>query len=136
MTKELEALEKIESTTISSRVGDWGMEYTQVKDLTSTKSYFDTLRTALTELEQLRHVPTADEVCEAITSFLKERDVAMLSKVHFNDNSFWFYDDEDYRTEVCRYDEMENSLTFWYRNNLSLHLINLISRFYMGVDSK
>ncbi len=56
MNKELEALERIETTRISSLidVGDWGMEHTHVKDLTSTKPHFDTLRTALTELEKLR----------------------------------------------------------------------------------
>lgn len=148
MSKELEALEKIESTTISSRVGDWGMEYWHVKDLASTKPYFDTLRTALTKLEQLREevktrkvnenilvkdvlelttelrelraTPTADEVCEAL-------------RAHFGKDVFFKYNFFLFK-ENLRAIAGVGKVDLLFEEYLPPHLINLISRFYMGVE--
>ena len=48
------ALSNIKNTAISTRVGDWGMESTYVKDLSSTKQLFEVLESALAELEALK----------------------------------------------------------------------------------
>lgn len=159
MTKELEALERIESTTISSRVGDWGMEYWHVKDLASTKPYFDTLHTALTELEQLREevktrkvnedilvkdvlelttelrelraTPTADEVCEALSDYCKK--TVYYTNLDFDiERGFviqWYKEVKSVR-DIKLVSGTKDRLHFY--KELPPHLINLISRFYMG----
>ena len=58
MTQKLmtpkEALKEISNTTISSRIGDWGMESRHVSDLSSTKEPLQIISQALNELEELK----------------------------------------------------------------------------------
>ena len=56
MSKELEALKSIKGTVISSRVGDWGMEYRYVSDIESTKKHFDIIEEALKRNEPMKLV--------------------------------------------------------------------------------
>ena len=53
--KELEALKSIKGTIISSRRGDWKIEYCYVSDIESTKKHFDIIEEALNELEDAKH---------------------------------------------------------------------------------
>ena len=53
-----EALKEISNTTISSRMGDWGIESRYVSDLSSTKEPLRIIKQALTELEELKQRDT------------------------------------------------------------------------------
>lgn len=57
-----EALKQIANTTISSRIGDWGMESRHVSDLSSTKEPLQIIDQALTELEELKKRDTGMKV--------------------------------------------------------------------------
>lgn len=59
------ALLNIKNTAISTRVGDWGMESTYVKDLSSTQQPFAVLDLALTELAEIK------QRAEEMKSFIK-----------------------------------------------------------------
>ena len=102
---------------------DYGKTIDDVLHIEDAKE-LDIIETALTP-------KTAVEICKALTLFLKERDVKVLGGfVGFTNNAFWFFDEDDYRTEICRYDEMENSIAFWYRNNLTPEHISAIGTFF------
>ena len=101
---------------------DYGKTIDDVLHIDDAKE-LDVIETALTP-------KTADEICKELDAFLKERDVETLSDVMFNGLTFWFYDSDDYDVEICRYDEMDNSLVFWSRNNLTPKLIREIATLF------
>ena len=65
-----EALKQIANTTISSRIGDWGIESHHVSDLLSTKEPLQIIEQALTELEELKS--RRDELNETIQDLISK----------------------------------------------------------------
>jgi hypothetical protein len=78
--------------------------------------------------------PTADEVCEVLTAHYKKEVLYDNRKYLYCDHAFYFEDSTliivDFRNRVVNFANGEYHKT----NNLTPHLINLISRFYMGVE--
>ena len=73
MNKKLEALKSIKGTIISSRRGDWKIEYCYVSDIESTKKHFDIIEEALNELEDAKHNYKAIEKCITIVSLMEQK---------------------------------------------------------------
>jgi hypothetical protein len=87
----------------------------------------DIVEQALTELEELKRYPTADEVCEALGEFYKWK--VSYSNERYN-HMFYF---EESKLGVLRF--MNNGVYFiqsdYHKtNDLPPHLITLLGRFY------
>ncbi len=138
MSKELEALEKIleaDDNIIRTAL----TELEQLREEVKTRKVNEDILVKdvlelTTELRELRATPTADEVCEAIDKWLDEKNVARLSKVRFGtlENAFFYYDIYDYEVYLVK-KTFDGNLDFDF-HELPPHLINLISRFYMGLS--
>lgn len=126
MNKELEALEKLANTTVASKIGNWGMEYTKVKDFSYAQPLLDIIRKALTP-------PTSDEVCEALSAYYDDK--VSYSNERYN-HMFYF---EGSKLGIIRL--IDSKIYFiqsdYHKTNiLPPHLITLIGRFYEGVEKK
>ena len=84
---------------------------------------------SLTELEELKRYPTADEVCEALSEWLKEELPTLWNyKIYHDNGGFHYYNNEDYEIYFVDYDEVFERIFF--PRYLPPHLITLIGRFY------
>lgn len=97
---------------------------------TEDNKQFMIIQNALTELEELKRYPTAEEVCEALSEHEK-RNVIYSDKTH----EFYYL---EYEGKVGEYKQF---ITETYGDGLwSLgvyippHIITLIGRFYEGVE--
>ncbi len=123
MTKELEALERI------------------IENLPAYKGFLDDI----TLVKIALRTPTADEVCEALNKML-DYGGFIHQPVRFENNSFVYLSNEGFDEHIIYYDEETKQISFeteWIaqENTCTVYtytadLLNLISRFYMGVDSK
>ena len=135
VSNESEALERI-----GNKLATGGAVINQTFD-------FEIIKQALTELETLKsqnrnaykegyeqgkfdarmeETPTADEICKALSEWLKEK--IFLKE----DNSFYytkigkFYNND---VVICEWNLRDKTITF-YQSNIPPHLITLIGKFY------
>ena len=111
MSKELEAIEKIR-TVLGENLGIWICEEYAI-------------------LVQTLTPPTADEVCEALSEWLKKEVPDLFNyKVYYDNGGFHYYNNKDYEVYLVDYDEIFETMTLSVF--LPSHLITLIGRFYEG----
>ena len=79
---------------------------------------------ALTKLEELKRYPTSEEVCEALSEYLKE-------PIKYVRTSFV---NERETAEVCGLFGLDNYDLVDFNTPLPPHLITLIGRFYEGLE--
>ena len=90
-----------------------------------TEEAYQRLLKSLTELEELKRYPTSDEVCKALSEYLKE-------PIKYDDVIQIFYSVyEDEIETYARYYKGREELQVV--NILPPHLITLIGKFYEGV---
>jgi hypothetical protein len=116
MSKELEALYFLLTEAITNGDG------TNKVDNEHVRVCYDMLTKYLTP-------PTADEVCEALSKWIKE-DVPDLwnYNVYYDDGGFHYYNTEDFETYLVEHDIIDKTISFSVY--LPPHLITLIGRFY------
>ena len=125
-----EALKKIGSTTYY----DWNN-----KPLSEHfKEEFDSIDKSLTELEELKRYPTADEVCVELDKWYIEATgdllIANINDFTYDENEKRFYKrmlNKPHQMTICRLDTND---CVQLREPLSPHLITLIGRFYEGLE--
>mgnify|MGYP001252692458 CR=1 FL=1 len=115
--KELEALNRVSRSLYEDNVY---RQYTNSHE--PFEADIEVLRKALTP-------PTSDEVCKALSEYLK-RDVKINS-----DKAFYYSEERQYYGEcdeiICGYGWEDGCISF--EIDLPPHLITLIGRFYEGV---
>jgi hypothetical protein len=134
MSKELELLNEVEKSFLYGTAG-------QYKEQLKTE-YIEPIKQALTELEELRKVPTADEVCEALSEYYglevkhDYHEHEDIDKTYFNSKFYFEKKKTDIKGQeytiqrvICIGDESGISWNAYY---LPPHLITLIGRFYEG----
>lgn len=114
------ALEKIGSTTYY----DWN----NIPLSEHFKEEFDRVDKSLTELEELKRYPTADEVCEALSEFYRK----LMMDIYYDEklNSFCYGEYGDISVEVG----LDKNGNLKIKEYLPPHLITLIGRFYEGLE--
>jgi hypothetical protein len=83
----------------------------------------DIVEQALTELEELKRYPTADEVCEALSEYYHY-------EVEYSKRDMTF------ESELSWYACFKDGVIDFGGDKLPPHLITLIGRFYEGVEKK
>jgi hypothetical protein len=119
MSKELELLNEVEKSFLYGTAG-------QYKEQLKTE-YIEPIKQALTELEELRKVPTADEVCAKLSEHYNNGLPQRFHKniIYHNTNKTFYFKEGNFIIYYKAGNIYFNSL---YR--FSPHLITMIGRFY------
>ena len=128
--KAKEALEILKSRNntlkLNHKIGNRDIAINEVKDITKgIDSILPIIEQALAELEELKHYPTADEVCEAIQ---KELDYGTVEYVEGN-HEFVFLNHGEQSNITDVYGDRYKITGFCKSST-----ITLIGRFYEGVE--
>ena len=90
----------------------------------------DSIKQALTELEELKRYPTSEEVCEALIDYFKK------SKYHsYIDTAYYSEEGKYFHTEDENRSLVEIMFDNYYIHEIPPHLITLIGKFYEGVGN-
>lgn len=95
----------------------------KVKDMFEYKA----LKQTLTELEELKRYPTADEVCVALSEFSK-------ISVYYEYGNFLYRKERFYNQPFLVATKYKSGLIEMTKNVLPPHIITLIGRFYEGLE--
>jgi len=131
MSKELEAFMKYCPIIPSENNFKYWSDYQIAlkkyeRELQTFTKTFELLKKALTP-------PTANEVCKALSEWLKEELPTLWNyKVYHDNGGFHYYNNEDYEIYLVDYDEVFERIFF--PRYLPPHLITLIGRFYEGLE--
>ena len=124
MSKELEALRNF----ISECENDWKTQPNRLVDgaiNSNVSKYMDSLKSILTP-------PTADEVCEALSKYMKEEVKYIPHRL--KKNGFYLVDSGIYLVSLGYDNQVNFSCNDWIKfNTLPPSLITLIGRFYEGL---
>jgi hypothetical protein len=82
---------------------------------------------SLTELEELKRYPTADEVCKALGEYFGRN-------VYYGKGYFLYRKEEFYNQPFLVASKYKSGLIEITKNILPPHLITLIGRFYEGIE--
>jgi len=104
----------------------------EIRNLDIAEIYF-LLREQIKELEELKRYPTADEVCEALSEWIKKNVEEALSSVRYDEKSFYYFNEYDYEENIVQKTFDEN-IAFGI-HDLPPRLITLIGRFYEGLEA-
>lgn len=86
---------------------------------------------ALSIIKQALTPPTEQEVCEALSEWLKEdKPELWVKKVQHDTGGFHYYNNEDYEVYLVEYDDIDK--TMFFTQWLPPHLITMIGSFYEG----
>lgn len=133
MSKEMEFLAQLNDRAnqyiIESCQSNWQK---MVSELKNNKEANDTIIQALTEIGQLRNqiaTPTSSEVCEVLGKHLNR-------EVKLKDGSFFYSEEKQHYGDcdevICGYGWEDEHTTLAFEMDLPPHIINIVSRFYMG----
>lgn len=130
----LEYLEnRVSKLAINHKIGNRDIANLEIKDIvTGIETHvIPTIEKVLTDLEKYLTTPTADDVCEALSDYCKK--TVYYTNLDFDiERGFviqWYKEVKSVR-DIKLVSGTKDRLHFY--KELPPHLINLISRFYMG----
>jgi len=118
--KSKEALEKLSTKQVAIEL--FNIVSNGKYDTNDLVPYFDRIDKALTELEEIKRYPTADEVCEALSEYFAKETIYDKQFKEFR---------KGFRVVA---NPRENIYNEYDLLGLPPHLITLIGRFYEGLE--
>jgi hypothetical protein len=120
MTKELEALKHIISEINNCKLHGIGDE--------NWLGFQDVLKD-IDILEKVLTPPTADEVCKALSKWVKENILDVWNcKVYYDNGGFHYYNNCDFEEYLVEYERIDKAISLSVF--LPPHLVTMIGKFY------
>lgn len=87
----------------------------------------------LDTIAEALHVPSADDICEALSEWLNKEVPDLFNyKVYYDNGGFHYYNTEDFEDYLVEYYEVDETMTLSVF--LPPSLVSLIARFYEGQE--